>query len=182
MTNGNIDSDTKSTATQVWTILKTLLFTCIRLSQQVLTTALFIPSPRTSQFTSTPYTVALSTLATLSHLSFVLPTFGSVSSTSSSSLPELLKTFYTALDILSSSAISSADFIKTLNKEVDDMRMKGELSREYDQRRWELIELVGVTRNICRAKEAFALACAEQLVSVLNDATIRGDVWPLCEP
>ena len=33
-----------------------------------------------------------------------------------------------------------------------------------------------------KAKEAFALACTEQLVPVLDDLTIRTEAWPLCEP
>lgn len=32
------------------------------------------------------------------------------------------------------------------------------------------------------AKKAYALACVEQLVPVLDDYSIRTDVYPLCAP
>ena len=65
------------------------------------------------------------TLETLSHLSFILPRFGGVSSTASSALPELLKTFYTALDVLSTSADQSRALVRMLQKDVNSTRQRG---------------------------------------------------------
>lgn len=132
-----IAPETKELAVKVWTILKTLLFTCIRLLQQVLNVVLFVsrpPSPSislsaphglSSPWPPSPFEMAHTALKTLSHLSFILPRFGGVSSTASSALPELLKAFYTALDVLSTSPDQSRLLVRTLEQEVYSTRQKG---------------------------------------------------------
>jgi hypothetical protein len=56
--------------------------------------------------------LALSTLRTLSHLSFVITKFGGVASTSSAGFAELKRVFYTALDVLSGDVEASETFVK----------------------------------------------------------------------
>ena len=79
------------------------------IAESVLSTTVFVhPSSfsRTSRSPSTqtpnPKQLSLLTLETLSHLSFIISQFGGVTTTSTSDFPELKKTFYIALDVLSS--------------------------------------------------------------------------------
>ena len=67
----------------------------------------------------TPQSLSLQTLSMLSHLSFVITQFGGVTTTATSGteFPELKKTFYVALDILSDSGHGNQlanTFVKTL--------------------------------------------------------------------
>lgn len=161
--------ETQTLAVSLWTLLKTLLFTTIRLTDRVLTTLLFVPAP--SSFASSDplsqFELTRTALGTISHLSFVLPRFGGVSSTASSALPELLKTFYTALDVLASDLVECGRFVRELCGEITNLRAnKGSEPKKITM----------------EAKEAFALACAEQLVPVLDNQTVREYVYPLCEP
>ncbi|OBZ71176.1 hypothetical protein A0H81_08651 [Grifola frondosa] len=72
--DNQLASESRELATALWTVLKTLLFTTIMISQSVLSTVVFVPSPPTSSATSSsPSTIALIALHTLSHLSFVIP-------------------------------------------------------------------------------------------------------------
>lgn len=161
--------ETQTLAVSLWTLLKTLLFTTIRITDRVLTTLLFVPTP--SSFTSSAplsqFELTRTALGTISHLSFVLPRFGGVSSTASSALPELLKTFYTALDLLASDPTECGRFVRELCGEITNLRANkgGEPNK-----------------TSVKAKEAFALACTEQLVPVLDNQTVREYVYPLCEP
>jgi hypothetical protein len=59
--------------------------------------------------------LALSTLRTLSHLSFVITKFGGVTSTSSASFAEMKRVFYSALDVLSADVDASETFVKALS-------------------------------------------------------------------
>jgi len=79
--------------------LKTLLFSTIMLAEAVLSAAVYLP-PQLSGIT--PATLALQTLNTLSHLSFVISQFGGVTTTTQG-FEHLKKTFYLALDILADS-------------------------------------------------------------------------------
>ncbi|GJE98287.1 hypothetical protein PsYK624_145130 [Phanerochaete sordida] len=164
----SLASQTKEVAVKMWTIFKTLLFTSVRLLQQAMSVVLFVPPPPASLDSAdkspTPFSITHATLGTLSHLSFILPRFGGVSSTASSALPELLKGFYTALDVLSTSADESRVLVRKLQKDVNRTRQRG------------------LPAYLLKAKEAYALACVEQLVAVLDDRTMRDDVWQMCEP
>lgn len=102
---------------EVWTLLKTLLFTSIRVVQSVLSVVLFV-APPSALNDATAFTVTLDTLHILAHLAFVLPRFGGVSSTGESGFPELKKAFYTALDVLSSDASESSRFIRETRNEL----------------------------------------------------------------
>jgi hypothetical protein len=59
--------------------------------------------------------LALSTLRTLSHLSFVISKFGGVTSMSSVSFAEMKRVCYSALDVLSADVGASETFVKALS-------------------------------------------------------------------
>lgn len=107
----------------MWSTLKTLLFTMIMIVQSVLTTLVYVPQPEPQQQDihasaspdyPSPNSYALVALHIFSHLSFVLPQFGGVTSTAQNSFVELKKVFYTALDILSSDPVESQRFVRIL--------------------------------------------------------------------
>ncbi len=114
------DDNTREIATATWQVLKTLLFTTLMVLQSILSTVVFVPGPQStasssaSPLTSSPYATALDALHTLSHLSFVMPQFGGVASTSEGGLPELKRAFYMALDVLSASEAEAGRFVQEL--------------------------------------------------------------------
>nr|VWO96328.1 Carnitine acetyl transferase [Ganoderma boninense] len=167
------DDGSREIATATWSILKTLLFTTLMLSQSILSAVVYIPSPQSSSAfsssseTSSPYGMALDVLHVLSHLSFIMPQFGGVASTSDSGLPELKRAFYMALDVLSASETEADRFVEALcHAEGTAGKGKG----------------LDVPRGLSDARKSFALACAEQLVPVLSEAVIQSRVYPLCLP
>ena len=110
--------DSRELATKIWTILKTLLFMTVMLSQSVLSTITYTrPSaaPPDPERFATHSSLALSTLRTLSHLSFVITKFGGVTSTSGVGFAELKRVFYSALDVLSADVEASEAFVKSLD-------------------------------------------------------------------
>ena len=114
------DEGSREIATATWSILKTLLFTTLMLSQSILSAVVFIPIPQSnsayssSSGISSSHGIALDVLHILSHLSFVMPQFGGVSSTSDSGLPELKRAFYMALDVLSTSETEADRLVEEL--------------------------------------------------------------------
>jgi len=172
----DIASDSREVATNIWTVLKTLLFTTIMLLQSILSTIAY-SHPVTSAVTPpkskgslthlpTHSSLALSTLRTLSHLSFVITKFGGVTSTSSAGFAELKRVFYTALDVLSGDVEASETFVKALSLHVAASSSTGEHPAD----------------PLTRARQAFNLACVEQLVPLLSLDTIEYCVFPLCLP
>ena len=117
-----VDDGTREIATSTWQVLKTLLFTNLMILQSILSAVVFVPQPHevqsgtssSSPGTPSPYSIALDALHTLSHLSFVMPQFGGVASTSERGLPELKRAFYMALDVLSASETESDRFVQEL--------------------------------------------------------------------
>ncbi|KAL7280056.1 hypothetical protein ACG7TL_006470 [Trametes sanguinea] len=170
------DNETRQVATATWSVLKTLLFTTLMISQSILSAVAFVPSSRESDSGSqpgsstysSPHMTALKVLSVLSHLSFVMPQFGGVASTAEGGLPELKRAFYMALDVLSSDQKASERFVEELTRGCGASE-KGK----------------GVDNLPCpllNARKAFALACVEQLVPILSEETIRTRVYPLCYP
>ena len=116
--------DSRELAANIWTILKTLLFMTVMLSQSALSTITYtrpvsftaaLQEPeRSATHTPTHSSLALSTLRTLSHLSFVITKFGGFTS-SNVGLAELKRVFYSALDVLSADVEASETFVKSLN-------------------------------------------------------------------
>ncbi|KAJ3529486.1 hypothetical protein NM688_g7849 [Phlebia brevispora] len=181
-----IDADAKERVMVMWTILKTLLFTTIRLLQATLSLVISVPQPdmfSTSRNTSStdrstatsPSGLALTSLRILSHISFILPQFGGVTSIGTtdggSGFPELKRAFYTALDVLSADPVESARFVRESRETFDATSDLAGSSRTSD---W--------PARFVAAKKAYALACVEQLVPVLNDYNVQTDVYPLCAP
>ena len=112
-------NDSREVATNIWTVLKTLLFTTVMLLQSILSTITY-SHPLASVVTPSTHlpthsSLALSTLRTLSHLSFVVTKFGGVTSTSTAGFAELKRVFYTALDVLSGDVEASETFVKALS-------------------------------------------------------------------
>ncbi|EAU85803.1 hypothetical protein CC1G_05020 [Coprinopsis cinerea okayama7 len=196
VTDAGIAPDSKPLAKDVWTILKTLLFTVIMIADGALSPLIFIPpsafpappsparpsSPQPSspgnhnppQTTAepppsiTPSTLALTALHALSHLSFVISQFGGVTSTGNG-FEELKKTFYLSLDILARSSGSAEGRHEAEMYVRDSCRALHEGRGEGN-----------VTFR--HAKQAFTLASIEQLVPVIGDACVRDWVWGVCYP
>ena len=176
--HGYTEPRAREVAASTWLILKTLLFTTIRTTQSLLSVVIYTPQPlpprrslsvrpaSPSRPPSTPYAFALTTLHILSNLAFTLPQFGGVSSTSENSFIELKKVFYTALDVLSADGLESARFMHELRESMEHSRTQAQA--------W--------PKSFWNAKKAYTLACAEQLAKVLNEDSIRNDVYPLVLP
>ncbi|KAI0631994.1 hypothetical protein C8Q77DRAFT_1210348 [Trametes polyzona] len=170
------DDDTRGIATATWSILKTILFTTLMISQSVLSAVVFVPNPNAAAAAAqrgipsipSPHIVALDVLRVLSHLSFVMPQFGGVASTSEGGLPELKRAFYMALDVLASDGDAAERFVTALCRGADTVG-KGKAVET-------------VPRTLLDARKAYQLACVEQLVPVLSEDTIRSRVFPLCLP
>jgi len=167
VTDEEIASDSKDTAKLIWTTLKTLLFSNIMLAEAVLSAAVYTP-PTT--FDITPVTLALQTLHTLSHLSFVISEFGGVTTTTQG-FEHLKKTFYLALDIL---AQSDAEFGR-VGTQADSYVQQACFALNSQR-----AETAATSPR--QAKQAFVLASIEQLVPVLSDKCIRDWVWGICYP
>lgn len=167
----DIVPDSRELAANIWTILKTLLFMTVMLSQSVLSTTTYTPvssiaASSDPERSATHSSLALSTLRTLSHLSFVITKFGGVTSTSDVGFAELKRVFYSALDVLSADVEASETFVKSLDTHVSASSSTG-----------------GRTTNpLIRARQTFNLACIEQLVPLLSLVTIENVAFPLCLP
>ncbi len=99
VTEQDIAPSTTETTKKIWTALKTFLFTTVTLYEAVLTSVIYM---RPQPCDITPATLALQTLHTLSHLSFVIFQFGGVT-TATQGFEHLKTTFYLALEILAKS-------------------------------------------------------------------------------
>ncbi|KAI9509188.1 hypothetical protein F5148DRAFT_784784 [Russula earlei] len=173
----DIESESHQVAENIWIVLKTLLFTTIMLSQSIVSTVTYSHpasspvaslDPKNKKFAHLPThsSLSLSTLRTLSRLSFVITKFGGVTSTSSDGFAELKRVFYSALDVLSADVEASERFVKALNPLVATSSSSGEY----------------LTDPLTRSRQAFNLACVEQLVPLLSLNTIEHTVFPLCLP
>ncbi|KAL0581187.1 hypothetical protein V5O48_000877 [Marasmius crinis-equi] len=127
-----------SATTDSWQILKTLLFSCVMITEAVLSSSLYIPpsaysasaGPTSAQAdAATPATLAFNTLQVLGHLSYVVHEFGGVTSmgvptedgSASGVFKEMRKTFYLALDILSATATREGQTRHLLEGFVNDL-------------------------------------------------------------
>ncbi|KAH7910858.1 hypothetical protein BJ138DRAFT_1172912 [Hygrophoropsis aurantiaca] len=190
--DSSIAPETQELMTSLWTVLKTLLFTIIMVTEGALSAVVFVPpslshasphhdapresakvspGPRASHSRSrshpgldsaSPSTLALATLRTLFHLSFVIAQFGGAGH---GAFAELKKTFYLALDILATDTRASEQFAREL---CDSCRVFP--PNEPSQ------------LPLSQAKKSFALAVIEQLVPVLGTACIQDLVLPMCLP
>lgn len=184
----------RQVAANIWTVLRTLLFTIILLSQSILSTITYtrpLSSAAASLRPGQPFahlpthsSLALLTLSTLSRLSFVITKFGGVTSTSTAGLAELKRVFYSALDVLSADVEASETFVRSLNAHgwstwvlchdlFADLSIRVTASSSTGQR---------PAGPLTRARQAFNIACVEQLVPQLSPNTIEHSVFPLCLP
>jgi hypothetical protein len=100
--------------TDVWSILKSLLFSSLMISQSALDILIYYPhSSQPPPFTSS---IAHSVLRILIHLSFIIFKIGGISSTSS--VAELKRCFFTAVDCLSLDSEECNNFVINLCQEV----------------------------------------------------------------
>lgn len=187
-TSASSSSSSASSATS-WLTLKTFLFSTVMISDSVLSACIYIPptsyylSHQTSSLSS-PATLAQTTLLILSRLSFVVSQFGGISSmgvaAEESSFKEMRKTAYLALDILASgSGAGSEDGSIPITERFVDELASGVVSFSP------IIGVVGsgvVEETLHLAQISFALACIEQLVSVLGVEHLKGPVWALVGP
>jgi hypothetical protein len=128
--------------------------------------------------------LASSTLRTLSHLSFVITKFGGVTSTSSDGFAELKRVFYSALDVLSADVEASEEFVRVLSLHGWSTWI---LRHDAFTDLFIQVEATSSTGDspaepLARARQAFNLACVEQLVPLLSLDTIEHCVFPLCLP
>ncbi|KAF5369416.1 hypothetical protein D9758_002822 [Tetrapyrgos nigripes] len=143
---------------------KALLFATVMISNAVLSSAVYIPPSVYSQPDSTtPASLAHTTLHALSHMSSLIAGFGGISSTSTDTFAELRQTTYLALDILAAPTTGSPDTHADADAFVNELlsNTNHSLSDEHYL--------------------AFTLACMEQLVPALSVECIIDRVWPVVE-
>ncbi|KAF8895163.1 hypothetical protein BD779DRAFT_1497859 [Infundibulicybe gibba] len=162
-----IEPESRKITQSIWALLKTMLFSIIMISDAGLSSIVFLPPPTRSSTTSgpsskqiTPIHLALCTLQTLSHLSFVISQFGGVTG---QGFNELRKTFYLALDILAAGTNETSGEAEAWVRGVCSAPSIG----------------VSIVDN---SKKAYALASIEQLVPVLSESCLSDYVFPLCIP
>ncbi|KAI0248594.1 hypothetical protein BJV78DRAFT_786419 [Lactifluus subvellereus] len=176
--------ESRKAAANIRTILKTLLLTTIVLSQSSLSITYSRPvsSPSASLepklspvHPPTHLYLALSTLRTLSHISFVIAKLGGVTSTSSAGFAELKRMFYSALDVLSADVNASETFVRTLNAHSGHSRMCCHERLINLSIQVPTSSRKGATRTgrFIHAREAFNLPCVEQLIPLLSLDTIE---------
>jgi len=104
-----LELTSRAISKDLWSILKTFLFSTVMVAQAPLTTVvyapqhLFLPSSR-------PHHLALEVLHTLYHLSFIISEFGGISP-ESNSFAELKRITYLALDILTQEPTEAETFV-----------------------------------------------------------------------
>ncbi|KAJ8463554.1 hypothetical protein ONZ45_g17536 [Pleurotus djamor] len=177
----------------VWNILKPLLFTVVMIAKECLQQAVYVPPLSiTADNSPTPTDLSISSLRTLSNLSFVVYEFGGVSSLTSADpeggFKELKETFYSALDILtarpSSSSLPNDGFnqVELWAREactnINTHLPRIDLDAAVGLEKYSMLALSAVRR----AKTAFVLASIEQLVVSLNDDALNDWVLPICLP
>ncbi|KAG8875585.1 hypothetical protein FRB97_004999 [Tulasnella sp. 331] len=113
------------TATSIWQILKTFLFSTVLISQAILTTLTFESVPRDSQ--CTPHTLVSSVLNTFLHLAFVTSKFGGGLTSAGGGFLEQKRAFFTALDIIASNPSETALLIKRLHNHLSYKKQKHRL-------------------------------------------------------
>ena len=105
--------ETREITKTIWTLLKTLLFSTIMIADGCLSTVVFATPPvvrgNISGSDPTPFSLAMTTLHTLSNLAFVISQFGGVTTTADHGFSELKKSFYLALDIISAESSGESD-------------------------------------------------------------------------
>ncbi|KAF9219266.1 hypothetical protein BS17DRAFT_789773 [Gyrodon lividus] len=152
----SIAPETRPLTTSLWTILKTLLFCTIMITEAGLSATVYVPSALDHSTSA----LALIVLRTLSYLAFIIEKFGGAGH---GALAELKRAFYLALDVLASNQEESEQFVEGICEEIWS---SGHISAHH----------------VPRAKRALALSAVEQLVPVLSTSVIQTFVVPFCSP
>jgi hypothetical protein len=101
--DAGVAAESQALTKQIWTILKTLLFSTIMIADSLLSAVIYIPQSIYAESPLTPSSLSLLTLHTLSNLCFVVSQFGGLTTGSTATnqgFSELKKTFYLAIDLL----------------------------------------------------------------------------------
>jgi hypothetical protein len=102
-----------------------------------------------------------------------------VTSTSGEGFSELKRVFYSAIDVLSVDAMASREFVVELCNGGLSYQVITPTDYQADEVHFSAFVQSRVMEN---AKKAFALACIEQLVPILDDTVIEQTVFPFCIP
>ncbi|KAF4577230.1 hypothetical protein EYR36_005217 [Pleurotus pulmonarius] len=199
LTSDEMTPEVQALSTNVWTTFKTMLFSAVMISKEVLQEAVYVsptsyqPSFDGSKNTA-PSDLALLTLRSLYNLSFVVYEFGGVASLTSADqgggFKELKETFYLALDNLTGQLLLDADDqlpgrrsqVEAWTREICaqiratmPVQSAGAMVGLQNLRTQVLV-------NCRRAKTAFVLATIEQLIPVLSAGSLQDWVLPICLP
>ncbi|KAF8629292.1 hypothetical protein AX15_003525 [Amanita polypyramis BW_CC] len=165
--DGDIESTSRSATKDLWSILKTFLFSTVMIAQALLNTVIYAP-PHLFAPSIRPQDLSIQVLNTLYHLSFVVSEFGGIAP-DSGSFSELKRTTYLALDILTQEPKKAEAFVRQISLQLgvagNGQRCATNMPHEVQQ-----------------SKKAFTLVCLEQLVPVLSIDCIRSWVWEMCYP
>ncbi|KAG8893809.1 hypothetical protein FRB99_001696, partial [Tulasnella sp. 403] len=146
----------------LWQILKSFLFSTILVFQTILRVITFEKVPKSLKLApeSHPHALVSSITSSFLHLSFVTSKLGGGLTSHGGGFSEQKRVFYTALDVISSDAWEMNLFMKRLAGRLSDLSLpEGHPVRE--------------------ARTSFFLACAEQLMSGLNEGVIEYTVLPV---
>ncbi|KAF5382313.1 hypothetical protein D9757_008479 [Collybiopsis confluens] len=169
--------------TSAWTNLKTLLFTTVMISESIFEACIYL-SPRTyltlssPSLSPSPFTLASTSLLTLSHLSLLVSQFGGISSLGSEgdgSFKELRRTAYLALDILAS-ANGKGAVERFVSELVQQQQLPGTIAGNGKAGQDDLRMIHAFS------KTSFTLSCIEQLIPVLKVDYLMGPVWEVAQP
>ena len=162
--------------TDVWSILKTLLFSNLMISQSILNSLIYYPQASTPPtFTGS---IAQSVLRVLVNLSFIISKVGGLSSTTS--VVELKRCFYTAVDCFSIEGSKCNDYVIELCQSIRGKSLSV-LNLGYFV---EMIseEMSKTDPHLLQARLSMILLLTEQLVPVLTEDVLQDHVVPLCLP
>ena len=183
VTEKDIAPSSTELSKKIWTTLKTFLFITVTLYEAVLTSVIYM---RPQPCDITPATLALQTLHTLSHLSFIIFQFGGVTTTTQG-FEHLKSTFYLALDILTKSESGGVGSMAEAYVQQSCLLLN---STETESGNGLYVHILRIMSSDIRlastvprqARQAFVLASIGQLVPVLSNKCIRDWVWSICYP
>ncbi|KAJ8691663.1 hypothetical protein PTI98_011213 [Pleurotus ostreatus] len=199
LTSDEMTPEIQALSTNIWTTFKTMLFSVVMISKEVLQEAVYVsptsyqPSFDGSKNTA-PSDLALLTLRSLYNLSFIIYEFGGVASLVSADqgggFKELKETFYLALDNLTGQLLLDADDqlpgrrsqVEAWTREIC-AQIRTTMPVQSPRAMAGLHNLrTQVLVHCRRAKTAFVLATIEQLIPVLSAGSLQDWVLPICLP
>ena len=106
--------DSKATMTKIWTLLKSVLFSVVLVSQTILQDLIYEPTPH-------PLSIANTIIEIFFNLSFVTSKFAGGLTSTGGGFPQQKRCFYGALDVVSSSPSESAELVLRLSSQLKGM-------------------------------------------------------------